>query len=407
MTVTHSAPLAEVTEPVNKVLTPSASGHAPMVSIVDLHKHYRTTDGDVHAVRGISFDIAKGEFVTLLGPSGCGKTTILRSVAGLETPTSGAISIGGRVVYSSDRRIRLTPAQRQIGMVFQSYAIWPHMSVFDNVAYPLRRRRLPKAEILSRTTEVLEMLGLAYAAQRPATKLSGGQQQRVAVARALVSRSDLILFDEPLSNLDAKLRKEVRQEIRDLQQRLGITVLYVTHDQEEAMAVSDRILVLEGGDIKDQGTPSRVYSRPADVFAANFVGESETLNGTVVESDNDHWLVQTDIGRLHVARQPQDTVRVSDAVVLTVRPEHLQLRDPVTDTAIPTIAGSVRSASFLGPFAELVVELESGHLVTARVSGGAGAAPGAPVHVRIEPHHVVLHPDRASRDPAAEPATAA
>jgi iron(III) transport system ATP-binding protein len=400
MTVTQSAPLAEVAEPLNEVLLPGTTGLAPMVSIVDLHKHYRTSDGDVHAVRGVSLDIAKGEFVTLLGPSGCGKTTILRSVAGLETPTSGDISIGGRVVYSSERRVRLTPAQRQIGMVFQSYAIWPHMTVFDNVAYPLRRRRLSKQEIRTRTTEVLEMLGLAHAAQRSATKLSGGQQQRVAVARALVSRSELILFDEPLSNLDAKLRKEVRQEIRDLQQRLGITVLYVTHDQEEAMAVSDRILVLEGGEIKDQGTPARVYSRPADVFAANFVGESETLNGTVVNADDDHWLVQTDIGRLHVARRPHDTVRVSEAVVLTVRPEHLQLRNPDPGTA--TIAGSVKSTSFLGPFAELVVELESGHLVTARVSGGAGAAPGAPVHVRIEPHHVVLHPIRTPAGDAAQ-----
>ncbi|MFV2083623.1 ABC transporter ATP-binding protein [Micromonospora sp. LOL_021] len=394
MTTTQSAALVEAAGTHNEMLASSAPEPAPMVSIVDLHKQYRTADGDVHAVRGISFDIARGEFVTLLGPSGCGKTTILRSVAGLETPTSGEIAIGGRPVYSSNRRIRLTPAQRQIGMVFQSYAIWPHMSVFDNVAYPLRRRKLRKAEIIARTTEVLEMLGLDHAAQRPATKLSGGQQQRVAVARALVSRSELILFDEPLSNLDAKLRKEVRQEIRDLQQRLGITVLYVTHDQEEAMAVSDRILVLESGEIKDQGAPTRVYSRPADVFAANFVGESETLPGTVVDADDDHWLVQTGIGQLHVARQPHDTVRVSESVVLTVRPEHLQLREAVSDTPVPAIAGSVRSASFLGPFAELVVELESGHLVTARVTGGAGAALGSRVHVRIEPHHVVLHPDR-------------
>ncbi|MFC0531442.1 ABC transporter ATP-binding protein [Phytohabitans kaempferiae] len=399
MTATQSAPLAEVAQAVNEVRVPSAPELAPMVSIVDLHKHYRTAEGDVHAVRGISFDVARGEFVTLLGPSGCGKTTILRSVAGLETPTSGEIFINQRVVFSSGRRIRLTPAQRQIGMVFQSYAIWPHMSVFDNVAYPLRRRKLPKAEITARTTEVLEMLGLAHAAKRSATKLSGGQQQRVAVARALVSRAELILFDEPLSNLDAKLRKEVRQEIRDLQQRLGITVLYVTHDQEEAMAVSDRILVLESGEIKDQGPPARVYSRPTDVFAANFVGESETLDGTVVDADDDHWLVQTGIGRLQVARQPHDTVRVSETVVLTVRPEHLQLWEPAAATRTQTIPGSVRSASFLGPFAELVVELESGHLVTARVSGGAGAAPGAPVHVRIEPHHVVLH---AGRTPAGQ-----
>ncbi|MFY1695278.1 ABC transporter ATP-binding protein [Solwaraspora sp. WMMA2101] len=401
MTAMPSVTLAQPVDAVAGAGAPAAPDLAPMVSIVDLHKQYRTPEGDVHAVRGISFDIARGEFVTLLGPSGCGKTTILRSVAGLETPTSGEISIGGRVVYSSERRIRLTPARRQIGMVFQSYAIWPHMSVFDNVAYPLRRRRLPKPEIVARTTEVLEQLGLAHAARRSATKLSGGQQQRVAVARALVSRSELILFDEPLSNLDAKLRKEVRQEIRDLQQRLGITVLYVTHDQEEAMEVSDRILVLESGEIKDQGTPARVYSRPADVFAANFVGESETLDGLIVEADDDHWLVQTQIGRLQVARQPHDAARISEPVMLTVRPEHLQLREPTPETAAQTIAGAVRSTSFLGPFAELLVELESGHLVTARVSGSAGAAPGTRVHVRIEPHHIVLLPHRAPAASAA------
>ncbi|MEV5413402.1 ABC transporter ATP-binding protein [Thermopolyspora sp. NPDC052614] len=392
MTATQSTPLVEVTDARDEVLTPNASEPVPMVSITDLHKRYRTADGDVHAVRGVSFDVGKGELVTLLGPSGCGKTTILRSVAGLETPTSGRISIGGRVVYSSTERICLTPAQRQIGMVFQSYAIWPHMSVFDNVAYPLRRRRLPKAEIAARTGEILDMLGLAHAAHRPATKLSGGQQQRVAVARALVSRADLILFDEPLSNLDAKLRKEVRQEIRDLQQRLGITVLYVTHDQEEAMAVSDRILVLEGGEVKDEGAPSRVYSRPADVFAANFVGESHTLGATIVADDGDHWLVRTDIGLMRVTRRREDRARIDDDVVLTIRPEHFHLSEPTPDSAGRAITGTVKSTAFLGPFAELTVELDSGHQVTARVNGAARMPPGAPVHVRVEPHDIVLHP---------------
>jgi len=392
MTATQSTPLVEVTDARDEVPTPNAAEPVPMVSISDLHKRYRTADGDVPAVRGVSFDIRKGEFVTLLGPSGCGKTTILRSVAGLETPTSGRISIGGRVVYSSAERVCLTPAQRRIGMVFQSYAIWPHMSVFENVAYPLRRRRLPKAEIVARTTETLEMLGLAHAAHRPATKLSGGQQQRVAVARALVSRADLILFDEPLSNLDAKLRKEVRQEIRDLQQRLGITVLYVTHDQEEAMAVSDRILVLEGGEVKDEGAPARVYSRPADVFAANFVGESHTLPATIVAAEDDRWLVRTEIGLLAVARRREDRASVPDEVVLTIRPEHFQVCEPTSDASGRALTGTVRSTAFLGPFAELTVELDSGHQVTARVNGSTRMPPGTPVQVRVEPHDIVLHP---------------
>jgi iron(III) transport system ATP-binding protein len=391
MTAIDSAPHDEATGTLVEKRLPDFPPLPPMVSIVDLHKHYRSSDGEVHAVRGISFDIARGEFVTLLGPSGCGKTTILRSVAGLETPSAGEISIAGRTVFSSEKRVKLTPAQRQIGMVFQSYAIWPHMTVFDNVAYPLRRRKLPRGQVAKRTYEVLEMLGLEHTAQRSATKLSGGQQQRVAVARALVSQAELILFDEPLSNLDAKLRKEVRQEIRDLQRNLGITVLYVTHDQEEAMAVSDRILVLESGEIKDQGAPARVYSRPADVFAAHFVGESEAIEGTIVDADDDHWLIQTAIGRIHVTREPDDERAISDEVVLTIRPEHFHLSEPHPDTRSKTIAGSVKSTSFLGPFAELAIELDSGRQITARLSGSEGAVPGAPVYVRIEPHNIALH----------------
>jgi len=389
----QSLPAVDVLElPEREEIEPADDPVAPMVAIRQLEKRYRSRDGEVYAVKGVSLDVARGEFVTLLGPSGCGKTTILRSVAGLETPDAGEIVIGGRTVFSSDQRVKLTPAQRKIGMVFQSYAIWPHMTVFDNVAYPLRRRKVSRPEIQRRTTETLEMLGLGHLADRPATNLSGGQQQRVAVARALVAQAELILFDEPLSNLDAKLRKEVRQEIRDIQQRLGITVLYVTHDQEEAMAVSDRILVLDGGIVKDAGSPERIYSRPADVFSARFVGESNVIEGTIISADDDHWLVNTPLGDLHVQRQPGDTTTLTDAVVLTVRPEHMGLasmQDPaMRDLTLP---GAVRASSFLGPFAELAVELSSGHEVVVRINGAALHRPGDPVAVRIEPGNVVLH----------------
>jgi iron(III) transport system ATP-binding protein len=366
-----------------------------MISVNHLDKTYRSRNGEVHAVKDVSFDVQRGDFVTLLGPSGCGKTTILRSVAGLETPTSGEISIGGRVVYSAERKIQMAPAQRRIGMVFQSYAIWPHMTVFDNVAYPLRRRQLPRGEIAERTNAVLEMLGLGHLGPRPATQLSGGQQQRVAVARALVSEAELILFDEPLSNLDAKLRKEVRQEIRDLQQRLGITVLYVTHDQEEAMAVSDRIVVMDGGVIKDSGSPEQIYLQPADIFSARFVGESNTFLGTVAGLDHGRWVVSTPMGDLLVDQRPLAfDLALPQPVLLTARPEHLRLgrgTEPASakDSAFP---GVVRTNAFLGPFAEVTVELPGDIDVVVRTGGASSYRPGEPVTVSVPADSIVVHP---------------
>jgi iron(III) transport system ATP-binding protein len=230
--------------------------------------------GAVVAVGGVTFSVGAGEHLTLLGPSGCGKTTTLRAIAGLERPTSGEIRIGGSAVFSSSPKVNIPAERRGLSMVFQSYAIWPHMSVFDNVAYGLRVRRRPEAEVTARVREALDLVQLGELGARSASKLSGGQQQRVALARAFVFSPSVLLFDEPLSNLDAKLRAEMRVELKELQRRLDITSVYVTHDLEEALAISDRIVVMRDGVIAQVGTPAEIYDRPRNTFVADFVGST-------------------------------------------------------------------------------------------------------------------------------------
>ena len=232
-------------------------------------------------MRDFSLSVGRGEFVTLLGPSGCGKTTTLRCVAGLERPDAGEIRIGDEVVASAGRGIYLYPEHRNIGMVFQSYAVWPHMTVFENVAYGLRVRRIAAAEIRERTTRALELVGLDHLAERYATKLSGGQRQRVALARAIVYEPRVVLFDEPLSNLDAKLREQMRIELVRLQQEVGITSIYVTHDQAEALVMSDRVVVMDKGVIQQIDDPQTIYARPANTFVANFIGVANLMEGVV------------------------------------------------------------------------------------------------------------------------------
>ena len=235
--------------------------------------------GAVAAVRGVTFTVGAGEHVTLLGPSGCGKTTTLRAIAGLEKPASGEIRIGGEPVFASSPSVNVPAERRGLSMVFQSYAIWPHMSVFDNVAYGLRVRKRPAAEVATRVREALELVQLGELETRSASKLSGGQQQRVALARAFVFSPSVLLFDEPLSNLDAKLRAEMRVELKELQRRLDITSVYVTHDLEEALAISDRIVVMRDGVIEQVGTPAEIYDRPRNTFVADFVGSANLIRG--------------------------------------------------------------------------------------------------------------------------------
>ena len=233
-----------------------------MVRLQNIRKYFQSDWGPVAAVDDVSLDLQPGQLLTLLGPSGCGKTTTLRCIAGLEKPDEGVIQIGNETVFSSAEGIALPAYRRRIGMVFQSYAIWPHMSVFANVAFPLDGIGLGKKEVTRRVEQALDLVGLLELAQRPAPQLSGGQQQRVALARALVAEPEVLLLDEPLCNLDAKLRVSMRSEIRALQQRLGITTVYVTHDQQEALAISDQVAVMSGGRIVEMGAPGELYERP-------------------------------------------------------------------------------------------------------------------------------------------------
>lgn len=239
--------------------------------------------GGVHAIDDVSFDVAPGKLVALLGPSGCGKTTTLRCIAGLEKPTGGEILVDGEVVSSVPRKVMLPPEKRQLGMVFQSYAIWPHMTVAENVGYPLIVRRVPKQEVKVRVKEALELVGLGHLEERPATNLSGGQQQRVALARAVVGRPRVLLFDEPLSNLDAKLRGRMRFEIARLQREVGISSVYVTHDQAEAMAVADELIVMNSGRIEQRADARTLYEHPTTAFVADFIGAGNFFEGVLVE----------------------------------------------------------------------------------------------------------------------------
>src|SRR5271169_6494693 len=299
-----------------------------MLSVKSLHTDYAAAGGAVvNAVQDVSFDVPDGELFTLLGPSGCGKTTTLRSIAGLERPRSGSIALDGRVVYSSDAGIFVAPNRRNFGMVFQSYAIWPHMNVFKNVAFPLevRKARPSRKEIEQKVMRVLATVQLAELVDRDATKLSGGQQQRLALARALVMEPQLLLLDEPLSNLDAKLRDRMRSELKRLQRELGLTTVYVTHDQSEALALSHEIAVMNDGRVVQVGTPRQIYEQPCNQFVADFVGTTNFIGGivTALDDGNGRCLVGSAMGPLRV--QASQGVSKDNPVTVSVRPEDVEL----------------------------------------------------------------------------------
>jgi iron(III) transport system ATP-binding protein len=305
--------------------------------------------GAVVAVKEVSFDIARGELVTLLGPSGCGKTTTLRMIAGLELPTAGQIFIGERDVTN------LPATDRDVAMVFQSYALFPHMSVLENVGYGLKVSGRPKNEIRKRAAAALELVGLAHLGDRLPSELSGGQQQRVAVARAVVLEPEVLLFDEPLSNLDAKLRRRVREEIRELQQRLGLTAVYVTHDQEEALAISDRIVVMNNAVIAQIGEPRELYEAPADRFVADFIGDANVVEVTIAAVDGD--VAEVIVGNAR-RRLPSRGLGRGPAH-LALRPEGLVVRASPGDGAI---GGRIKRASYLGSHVEYDIETPLGDL---------------------------------------------
>ena len=278
----------------------------------------------IAAVDDVNFRIEAGEIVVLLGPSGCGKTTTLRCVAGLEHPTSGTISIGGAIVSAPEEGVLTPPRLRNIGMVFQSYAVWPHMTVRQNVVYPLRHRRTPRAERIRKVNEVLELVGLSSYADRPVVSLSGGQMQRVALARSLVYEPKLLLLDEPLSNLDAKLRLRLRDDLRRIIKKTGVTALYVTHDQAEAVVIGDRIGVMRDGKLLQMASADELYNRPADLFVANFTGASNFLDGRVLARNGEFGTVEAGSGQQLSAWLPA-SVNPGEAVKIAVRPENVTL----------------------------------------------------------------------------------
>ena len=363
--------------------TPTAfpSEHTPRVSVRGLTKRYRTRTRDTTALDGVSIDIAPGEFVVLLGPSGCGKTTLLRSIAGLEQPDAGDILLDGAVVSSSAGQLWCPPEQRRLGMVFQSYALWPHMSVADNVAYPLRNAGHRAAEIGPLVQQALARVGLDALGPSFPGQLSGGQQQRVALARALVATSGLVLFDEPLSNLDAKVRARLRVELAALQRSVGFSSLYVTHDQSEALALADRIAVMEVGRIAQIGSPQDIYDRPVSRYVADFIGSANEVLGEVEHRGGGECAVRTPLGLL-AGQACAGIDHIGGAAAVMFRPEHCTVLGP--GASVPgghnRIAGTLERSLFQGATVEHVVRVGDS-LVVATALAQDGMPPGTPVTV--------------------------
>jgi iron(III) transport system ATP-binding protein len=351
----------------------------------------RVAYGGYRVVHDVSLSVAQGEFFTLLGPSGCGKTTTLRTVAGLETPTGGVIRIDGDDVFNSELQIAVPTNRRDISMVFQSYAIWPHMTVFENVSFPLEAKGVKRAEARNKVRNALEVVGLGNFADRPATQLSGGQQQRVALARAIVKESKLLLLDEPLSNLDAKLREQMRFELRDLQTRIDTTAIYVTHDQEEALTMSDRIALMRAGKIVELGTPKELYLTPKNVFTARFLGQANLVPCHACERNGDSSRAMTPLGFIISSNTVEDPVQ---ARWMMVRPEHVEIESNESEGS-NRLAGTIRSATFTGRFVEYVVEV-AGQEIRAVVLTATLYEVGRKVSVHMPTERVIFLANDAS-----------
>jgi iron(III) transport system ATP-binding protein len=382
-------------------------GQAAFIRISDLTKRF----GDHAAVDGVSLEVAEGHTLALLGPSGCGKTTILRCIAGLETPEQGSIDIAGTVVFDKGARINLVPEQRELGIVFQSYAVWPHMSVGDNVGFPLKVRGVANAERQDRVARILDLVGLGTSKDKPATELSGGQQQRVALARALIHEPRLVLFDEPMSNLDAQLREQVRLELQVLQARLGFTAIYVTHDQAEAFALAETVVVMNRGKIETVGPPREVFHRPATAFVARFLGFN-VVEGRVVghnaqdgEDSREPRSVRVALGEgliLSGVLSEDGVVADGSSVLVCIRRERISVRKSAPTTtaaadsatmALPdrqAFSGEIRAASFLGLSEEYIVAANDVELRVIQPSGDVQS--GDRVEVSIRPQDCLVFP---------------
>ena len=353
-----------------------------MISIRELRKEFMVADGRVAALKRLDLEVAEGEFFVIVGASGSGKTTLLRCVAGLETPDGGEIRVDDRTVFGE--ALWVPPQDRNFGMVFQSYAVWPHLTVFDNVALPLREgaRKIPRRQVRDRVREALRMVQLDQQADRPSTLLSGGQQQRVALARAIAVNPRVLLMDEPLSNLDARLREDVRGRIRELAKQLGATVLYVTHDQVEAMAMADRIALLSLGDLLQYGAPMDLYRNPECAEVAEFFGSVNWLPGRRV----DHRVVETGIGRFEVSG---GAVPGRD-VLIGFRPESMAPAAPSDPQTANTFEARLVSSVFLGD--QFVYEVTAGNERLTGKSRTAPATDGERLHLHVPPGNVMVFP---------------
>ncbi|MGB6102985.1 MAG: ABC transporter ATP-binding protein [Pusillimonas sp.] len=359
------------------------------IRIEGLRKHYQSDGKTVKALDGVDLTIPANEIFTLLGPSGCGKTTLLRCIVGLETPDEGEIRIGGEVMWSSARGVAVPPERRGLGMVFQTYAIWPHMSVFDNVAYPLQIRGMARDAIRDKVTRALQFVQLEGVDKRSATKLSGGQQQRVALARALVAEPKVILFDEPLSNLDAKLREETRKELKTFLGALNITAVYVTHDRVEALALSDSIAVMQAGNIVEIGSPQKIYFNADHRYVADFIGRANLIKVRTAGREGDLTVVESGLGTLHC--QSRDLPEGS-AATLCIRPEFVHVdraEDGLLQAGQNIIHGQVASLEFVGEVYEADIRVGQERLL-ARLDPDLPVKVGDTVSIRLAPQHCLL-----------------
>jgi len=342
----------------------------PEIQIAGLIKQF----GVERALDDVGFEVADGELFTLLGPSGCGKSTTLMSIAGFQTPDAGRIAVGEQVFFDPSRRVNVAAERRNLGIVFQSYAVWPHMTVFGNLAFPLKVRKLGRRAIRTRVEEVLELVDMGQYAERFPHQLSGGQQQRVALARALVYSPSVLLLDEPFSNLDAKLRERARAWVKDLQSSLGLTTIFVTHDQDEALSMSDRVLVMSQGVVQQVGTPEDVYRRPSNRFVAEFVGQVNLITGTVAGWEDGTAVLEVGAGGRRIRVRAVDAPVPHSTITVAVRPEALVVEPAATAThnGSNTLDALVSSVAFLGDHYQY--ELQSGELsLTAQSAREVGA----------------------------------
>jgi len=357
------------------------------IRIHGLKRNYYSEGKQIKALDNVDLTIPANQIFTLLGPSGCGKTTLLRCIVGLEVPDGGEIFIGDELVYSSENKIFVPPENRGLGMVFQTYAIWPHMNVFDNVAYPLQTSKMPSAEIKQKVSKALNFVQLDGFENRPATKLSGGQQQRVALARALVAEPKVILFDEPLSNLDAKLREETRKELRSFLSELQITAIYVTHDRIEALALSDLIAVMRTGRIIEIGDPKKIYFNSDHRFVADFIGRANLIKGQVAKLDGQHAIFASEIGSIVALNSQQ--IAVGQDAMLCVRPEFIRLAEKSGAEGHNIFSGQMESLIFIGEAYE--GEIRVGEtLLTTTIDPTEEIVEGDSIDISFDPDHCFL-----------------